>query len=384
MMWQMDAFHHATPAQPLLLADPPPRLLVDLSNVCRERALGAGDRRAAWERFVRVMHAWQRQLGGVPRGLALADENLRFLLCERDRVALEAAERDGIVRSVPGSADREILRLAERHGACVLSSDYFRGSRRDRHPWIQGCVDRFFAWKLDADGELTIVARDMGHTSAPSLSRHAELDELRDRGLDARLPADRELLGHGYRCTNEACLTARWHPDRLLVLPEQRDGRPRCPGCGCPLADLGPRPATVKVVIERRDGAKLLERTLEEGQELQLGRADLLDADDPRLPRVSRRHVQLSLRDGRLWARDLDSRNGTTLIRWDERHAAGAPAVALAGEPLALGPRDLLVLAGAVRLRRSGERFAIAAPAAEDPRRATGATTTDEGVREAR
>jgi hypothetical protein len=372
----MDSFQHPASAKPPLVPAQPPQLIVDLSNICRERALGAGAQQAAWGRFERVMHAWRDQMGGVPRGVAIADENLRFRLCAQDRATLEAAERNGMVRSARGTADPVILELAEQHRAYVLSSDYFRG-HRGRHPWIQGCVDRFFTWQINAAGEPLITPRDMGHTSPSSLSRHAEMDDLRGRGLDASRLADRELLDHVYRCTNEACLTARWHPSRLLVPPEQRDGRPRCPGCGCALTDLGPRPATVKIVIEDRDGAKLLERTLEEEQELELGRDDI-DADASRLTKVSRRHVSLRVRDGRLWAYDLNSHNGTTLLRWNHVQGVYEPAIALTREPITLGPRDRLVLAGAVWLRRSGERFAIASGSPGDGRAAGDQTTTED------
>ncbi len=326
------------------------------------------------------MRVWQHQMGGVPRGIAIADESLRFRLLEseHDRAALKAAERSGIVRSVPGSADPVILQLAKTHGACVLSRDHFR-DYRGLHPWIQGCVDRFFEWKLGANGQTTIIARDMGHTSPASLSRHAEIGLLRGRGLDADRASDREILSRAYRCTNKTCLTAQLYPERLLVPPQQRDGRPRCPGCGRALTDLGLRAPTIKIVIETRDGTKLLERTLQEGQDLMLGREDI-DAGTPRLGRVSRRHVSLGMHDGRLSARDLDSRNGTTLIRWEKRHAAYAPAVVLDGEPTALGRRDLLILAGAVRLRRSGERFAIGAPGAIQSPRGAAATTAEDAL----
>lgn len=348
-----------TSAEPLLIADGRPRLVVDLSNVCRERALG-GSEPAAWHRFVRVMHAWTAQMGGVAHGLAIADASLRPLLRASDRDALKAAERAGIVRSQPGSADPLILELAERYGASVLSDDRFRGHRQ-RHPWIQGCEDRFFVWNVRKNGEIAIVALDMGRSTPSSLSRHAELDDLRGRGLDARNAPDRELLDRVYRCTNQACLTARLYPDRIQVPPELRGGRPCCPDCGAPLTDLGSRPATVKVVAEDRQGTRLLERVLEDEQELELGRPDL-HAGDRRLARVSRRHVHLRLRDGRLWARDLGSRNGTKLIRWDERQRQPRPAIALGEEPQVLGRRDQLVLADALRIRRSGERFAIAPP----------------------
>jgi hypothetical protein len=381
MMWIMNASHH--PTSSLLIADPQPRLVVDLSNVCRERALGGGSGAAVWGRFVSVMLAWQHHFGSAPHGIAIADANLRYQFSSGDRATFEAAERSGTVRSVAGSADWEILQLAECHHACVLSGDRFRDHRR-RHPWIQGCTDRFFAWETSATGEPAIVASDMGHSSSFSLSRHAEIGELRDRGLDARSAAHRELLTHAYRCTSESCLTARLYTDRLLVPPELRDGEARCPDCGGPLTDLGPRTTAIKIVVEERSGARLLECALEESQELEVGR-EHLGTSARQHARVSRRHVLLWVHNGRLWARDLGSRNGTELIRWDKRGAEYEPALALGEAPLALGRRDLLVLAGAVRLRRSGERFPYAAPVvAGDLAHAAGRTTTTDGGPEPR
>jgi FHA domain len=351
------------PAQPLLSRPDAPRVVVDLSNVCRDRTLGAGGRRAAWSRFERLGAAWRRQLGGPPAGLAIADANLRFLLSPADRRRLEVAERAGAVRVARGGADAEILALAERSGALVLSMDLFRGHRR-AHPWIQGCADRFYGWEADTRSGVRVAVRDMGRSSDHSLSRHEESDSLRGRGFDVRRRTDRSLLRHAYRCPRESCLHARYNPERLLVPPvrgERRD--PRCPGCGTPLVDLGRRPPAVEIVVDL-DGRETLRRMLEEGEEVELGRADVEPRDGAPAPReVSRRHLLLTFEDGRLLARDLGSRNGTAVARWSrERGAFGRP-VAIPGErAVVLGPRDVAVLAGVARVRRSGRRFAIGAP----------------------
>lgn len=357
---------------PLMMANPRPQLVVDLSNVCRDRALGVGTGEAAWGRFVRVMHAWREQMGGVPAGIAIADASLLRRLTSSDLQQLRVAEGMGIVRSVKGTADPEILELASIHGARVLSDDRFR-DYRGRHPWIQGCTDRFFVWE-SSGGRLKIVAVDMERSSPFTVSRYAEIGELRAHGLDARSASDRALLRRAYRCPNPDCLSARWHPDSLLLPPRLRGDQPRCPSCEGPLIDLGPRPAAIKLVLQWRRGAKLPERTLEEGQELELGRGDLT-TDDPRRARISRRHLLLDMHDGRLRARDLGSRNGTMLLRWLGRQREYAPAVTLGVKPVTLAERDLLVLAGALYMRRSGERFAIALPELVDIPRDTGGTT---------
>src|SRR3954470_24283446 len=102
-----------------------PQVIVDLSNVCRDESLSDSPNRAAWSRFERLMQAWREQIEPNPQGIALADENLRFLFGPADRREFELAERSGLVRVVSGAADTEILRWAETSGASVLSKDRF-------------------------------------------------------------------------------------------------------------------------------------------------------------------------------------------------------------------------------------------------------------------
>lgn len=341
-----------------------PQLIVDLSNVCRDESLGASPNNAAWSRFERVIKAWKEQIEPSPQGVAIADENLRFLLGAADRRQFELAERAGLVRVVRGSADTEILRWAQMSGASVLSKDRFVGHRRE-HPWIQGTIDRFYMWEARRDGSVRIVAAAMGTSGAYSVSRGEEADLLKARGLDPRRPSDREILMHAYRCANLACLTARFSPDRLLVPPAQSRRQPVCPGCGRPLEDLGPRPGAVEIVIED-SGRELARRLVEEGATVTLGRSDVPKPREESavrtVGRVSRSHISLRVERSRLRICDLDSRNGTAVLRWDSvARSFGEPQPIAPGEYVDLGPRDAALLGGTLRVRRSGQQFATGA-----------------------
>ena len=356
-----------------------PQVIVDLSNVCRDESLGAAATKATWDRFVRVMKAWRDQIEPSPQGVAIADENLRFLFSGADRREFELAERSGLVRTVSGAADHEILRWAERSGAAVLSKDRFVGHRR-QHPWIEGAVGRFFAWETDHSGMVRITARDMGVAAAYSLSRGEEADLLKERGLDPRRPSDRELLTHAFRCTNRDCLTARFSPDRLLVPPARKQHQPVCPGCGRALEDLGPRPGAIEIVIEAGE-RELARKVVEDGGQLTLGRADVPNergAEAARdFGRVSRAHIGVSVERSRLRICDLESRNGTSIARWDSvARTFTEPEPLAAGERVELGHRDVAILADVLRVRRSGQQFA-ARPSAASHDAPAASTMTD-------
>src|SRR4051794_16671552 len=94
-----------------------PQVIVDLSNVCRDARLAASPDEASWARFERLMEAWQRSTGATAEGVAIADANLRYRFGAADRKRFSAAERSGVVRTVAGSADPEILRWADASGA---------------------------------------------------------------------------------------------------------------------------------------------------------------------------------------------------------------------------------------------------------------------------
>lgn len=358
-----------------------PQLIVDLSNVCRDWLLSPDgdrlslDRSASWRAVERVMAAWRAQMSRSPRGIAIADESLRPLLRSGDRQLLAEAEQSGEVRFVP-EADRLILELARSTDAAVLTRDRFVGHRRE-HPWIQGVTGRFYGWEVDDDGAVSIVALDMGTSTAYSISRGEEADRLKERGLDPRDPADRELLLHVYRCTDARCLTARFTPQRLLVPPAVAGRRPICPGCGNDLQDLGPRAGTVEIVVGLGE-RELIRRVLEDGATTTIGRADLPVVPETlsALARVGRRHAEVGVEGTMLRVRDLGSRNGIAVARFNSlTHVLEAPRPIGAGEAVQLGHRDVAVLAGTVRVRRSGQQFAVPPVRPAAPGAARGGST---------
>src|SRR5687767_3940796 len=93
------------------------------------------------------------------------------------------------------------------------------------------------------------------------------------------------------------------------------------------------------VMVRIGDNADV--RAIDAGAKLVLGRGDDADVvvDDTR---ASRRHVELSLRDGRLYVKDLGSRNGTrvgTAVLKSEERAV------VRGDEIVVGPARVTVVA---------------------------------------
>lgn len=123
------------------MPDSPPDLLVDLSNVCRDKDLG-GRADASWDRYELVLAAWRDQINRDSRVLAVADDSLfRMLRTMQDKAAFVAAQGRGEVITAP-DADPVILDMARETGAAVLSRDGYVGHRR-KHDWIQGDAEHF-------------------------------------------------------------------------------------------------------------------------------------------------------------------------------------------------------------------------------------------------
>src|SRR4051812_18030212 len=111
-------------------------VLIDLSNACRDSALGDGDARATLGRLRRLLRAWDDQFGFQPSWLGVADSNLRFMFDRDERLQFAAWVREGLVEESASDADERLLELGGDLGAAILSNDAFKGHRR-RHPWIQ-------------------------------------------------------------------------------------------------------------------------------------------------------------------------------------------------------------------------------------------------------
>src|SRR3954451_1698180 len=138
----------ATNKTELLSPGDRPDIVVDLSNVCRDDALGGSG--PSWERYLSILEAWRRKYGRLPRGVAIADASLRPRLSNVDARAFDDDVRRGVLRVARGDADVEILAFASETGARVVSRDGFRG-HRNVHPWIQGDTGRFIGWRVKGD-----------------------------------------------------------------------------------------------------------------------------------------------------------------------------------------------------------------------------------------
>lgn len=334
-------------------------LLVDLSNVCRDKKLG-GPELASWNRYARVMQAWREQINPASVVLAVADSNLiRKFGTMKDKAAYTAAEGRGEVISAP-DADPVILEQAQRTGAAVLSRDGYVGHRR-RHDWIQGDAEHFWSWSAAADGNIRIVRRDMDFKGPYTVTRAAESDERKEKNL--RDTDATPLLARFWRCRNSAC--ARSSEDPLRDPPALYYGSVQCPSCRHAVEDAGARPAGrgFKVLAEDTDEIRF---SLLDGQMLILGRLE----GDRRLNlaglsesagKLSRDHARIELRGGQAVATDLGSGNGTVLQRWDSNRRSWGPVRALKPHvAVTLLPRDRIVLAGIVRIEQSGRDYVVA------------------------
>src|SRR5690606_22107617 len=337
--------------------------VVDVANVCwSSRIPPVGRHEPLLSRLALIRECWDRQYG--PAALTLiGDLSLEYTLPESDKPRLRKLVESGELRLVP-HADPEILELARDKGLHVISADRFIDPRR-AHPWIAGAADRFLSCEYGADG-LQLVPSGIREVPEQVKSRHEEAKEL---GFAYRINigkgAHRRVLRSEWRCTGRSCVEAMASPDRLTSWPRvDQDGSVRCPSCGSPLEEAGPRGITRMIVVADRAGGEIVRFPISEGVAVVVGRGRLsyginLGAGGLPSPRaraqVSRQHVKLQLTGAhaRLAAVDLGSSNGTTIRRGNApRESRLKP-----GTEVIVGDRDALLLGGAVVVRLSGHRF---------------------------
>jgi FHA domain len=340
----------------------PALVIVDLSNLCRDRRFLPVDRKAdlsLLDRFVTGLPGVG--LGGA-RLRAVADRSLVPLLSAGDRRGLASLQTAGVVE-LSALADERILEQAfgegGNPGTLVASMDNFDDFRRS-YPAIQGSTDRFLGWDVSGDGALVVVRRDMGVHEHQRLSRKEESSELLRRRL-RRATLVRQATGYDYRCENAECLLVQLWPDRLPDLPRYDDTQDCfvCPGCLQPLVQ-GELRANAAQMIVYLDGVEQFRFLIEEGDQVALGRKDAKGCIglQARLRRqassaVSRRHVAFRFADSSVHAEDLTSRNGTVVRRGGREHRM-AP-----GTLEAVGPRTTVVLPGGITIERSGRSFPL-------------------------
>ncbi len=125
-----------------------PSVVVDLSNLCRDRRLlGAGVKADVLllDYLVEALEASDVEFSEVH---SVADRSLPPLLDAPGRRRLREMEQDGSLE-LSSIADERILEIAfgrqDDTGVMVASMDYFDDFRRS-YPAIQGSTDRFLGW----------------------------------------------------------------------------------------------------------------------------------------------------------------------------------------------------------------------------------------------
>lgn len=340
--------------------------LVDLSNVVRNREIGARGLRSL-RRLQLVVDALADHVG---------DRNVRFYLVA-DR-SLRAQQREfndpadlrllgqwvekGLVEELP-DADERILELAEMTGVPVISSDFYRDFRL-AFPWIQGNTWQFLKPVPAPGGAVRLEPRDMGVAAAADISRKMEETDLKRHGLlrgRDRKPLT-DVVRRNWRCPDSRCTLYDARRGTSVLLPLMRGGSPVCRLHRTELVDDGPRTARaqLKLLIE----GECVERfTLDDGSTVRVGRAPgdggiaLHTLVPERLAGgLSRAHVELRVTGGIVHVRDLSS-YGT---QWRTIAGAAGPGpwkrLAQDKERQFDSGYELRLVEGVV-LSRSGRRF---------------------------
>jgi hypothetical protein len=319
--------------------------LVDLANICCD------GNEAYWDRYLAVKQAW-RDLGGG-RIRAIGDRRrLHRLLLGGDLARLEQAQRAGEVEVVPFADPHLISRALDQPGLSLISNDRFTDHLRE-FPQLVG-FDRIFRVTWTDDGP-DLVRSSITAVEPAVASRKAEVNELRRFGFRPDT-ADIELLRWDWRCPANDCELAS--QPQLDELPICDNGVAVCPACDRTLERLAYADGGVELKLAVA-GTTLERIALADGSTVVLGRgaqpghfdvSHLLD--DHARDLISRSHLQLENRGGRLRLRDLGSRNGTNIVRPDGSVRALTPDTILF-----LDEDAVARLADVLDLRRSGRRW---------------------------
>jgi len=291
-----------------------PQIILDLSPIARVN--GQQDEKADWSRVESVIAAWREQEDATATFIGVADKSLYSHLNPSGRLELEKWEKRGLAEVV-SFADQRILELAEQFPeARVITSDLFRAERRE------------FGWLNDSDrvirptftlGKVSFSVQVLTPLSPHLESRFIEKRELNYRKMTT--PEAERALEYEWACVNPKCELSQ--VACFDSLPAYFDGIIKCPKCFQQAKQLGSCISTRELVIQI-DGQEVRRVAMPEGMSLHIGRGrgahqfdvrPLLDKDYSRL--VSRTHLKLTNRAGRIIAQDLNSKNGTILIRED-------------------------------------------------------------------
>lgn len=320
-------------------------VIIDLSPIVRL------DETNDWRNVERVVKAWREQKDRNAVFYGIADNSLWYQMDDYGQRCLNDWKRRRCARSVPW-ADPEILELAEANpDAVVITTDLFRDHRR-AYPWLQGST-RLMHPVISAS-TVTFSQLDFSPIPDYEISMRSEEAGLKPKGMTT--PEARQALLDEWACTNTNC---NWGSVPMIDDdPAYRDGRVCCPECDTPARKVGARENTREVVVLLGDD-EADRIPIAEGTSIVVGRGrgdarydvrPLLDDGHSRL--VSRDHLRLTNRSGRLQVEELGSRNGTILIGPD---GEGAPVQV--GVLQILQPEDRISIAkGALQIRTSGRK----------------------------
>ncbi|MFG1966108.1 hypothetical protein [Nonomuraea sp. NPDC049028] len=323
----------------------PPSVIIDLSPIVLLR----GD--PSWDWVEAAVKAWREQKDPNARFYGVADNSLYYKLDDAGKRGLSEWKRKRMARSVSW-ADPEVLELATHfETASVLTTDLYRDHRRD-FPWLQG-TDRI--WKpVVRDGAVGFDRLDYSPIPAEEVSWRVEEANLIPKGF--KTTGARDALKYEWGCTTSTC---PWGSKAVIEEdPAFRDGQVVCPSCSAPAERLGFRESTKEIVLllgdDEVDRLPLAERfELTVGRGRGTGRYDVREVlEDAVASKVSRDHLKVINKSGRIFVVELGSKNGTDIVRED-----GVAAPLQRGVQQALAPNEHLALAGGVlNIRLSGKR----------------------------
>ncbi len=323
---------------------PAPSVIMDLSPIARL------DGNARWELVDATVEAWRIQVDPAARFYGVADNSLYYKLDPKGRQKLGEWKRSRRARSVSW-ADPELLELATQFSdASVVTTDLFRDHRRT-FPWLQGTTR---IWKpVFVAGTIRFEQLDYSPIPAEEVSWRIEEANLTPKGFGGK--EVRDALRYEWACTNTACL---W--SRKAVIEEDpafKDGDVVCPSCSAPARRLAVRAGTKEIVFfledDEIDRIPLAERAeLVIGRSRDLGRYDVREVlDGAAAARISRDHLKVVNRNGRVFAEELGSKNGTEFVA-----AEGRVVRLQTGIQQALATGERIALAGGIlNLRLSGK-----------------------------
>lgn len=285
-------------------------VIIDLSPIVRHEE--SND----WRNVEQVVEAWRKQKDPSAVFYGVADNSLWYKMDDYGQRQLNDWQKRGRARSLPW-ADPAIIELAEANpDATVITSDLFRDHRRN-YPWLQGST-RFVKAVIDGSG---VTFRQLDFSPVPDhvVSMTSEDTALKPKGMTT--PEARQALLHEWACMNPGCI---WGSAPVIDDdPAYADGQVCCPECGRPARKAGARENTREIVV-LLGGAEADRIPVAEGTSLIVGREkgrDRYDVrrilDDKRSRAVSREHLRLANKSGRLYIEELGSRNGTILIGED-------------------------------------------------------------------